>query len=94
MTADYSNGIEIARMRNGRYCDVIPSSVISNGNYNTYYCDALWYTRSAGRCVLRSGYSAGAYNGLVFCYAYYDSLNSFSSNGARLAFRGDVEIEE
>ena len=94
MTANYGGGIEIARMRNGRYCDVIPSSVISNGNFNTYYCDGLWYTPSAGRCVLRSGNNTYAFYGLVYCYAYYDSASSYAYYGARLAFRGEIEVEE
>ena len=94
MTANYGGGIEIARMRNGRYCDVIPSSVISNGNFNTYYCDGLWYTPSAGRCVLRSGNSTYAGYGLVYCYANDGSAYSSANSGARLAFRGEIEVEE
>ena len=90
----YGNGIEIARMRNGRYCDVIPSSVISNGSYNTYYCDGLWYTHSAARCVARSGFFSNSFYGLVYVNAHYDSSYSNSYCGARLAFRGDVDIEE
>ena len=47
-----------------------------------------------GRCVLRSGNNTNANNGLVNCNANNDSATSNSNVGARLAFRGDVEIEE
>ena len=90
----YTGGIEIARMRHGRFCDIVPSSVISNGSYNTYYCDGLWYTASSGRCVLRSGYNANSFSGFVYCSAHYDASFSFSSGGSRLAFRGAIEIVE
>ena len=86
--------LEICRMRHGRYCDVVPSKLISNSNYNTYYSDGQYYTASTGRCVLRSGYSTHAVYGFVYVSAYYDASVSNTSHGSRLAFRGEIEIVE
>ena len=40
-----------------------------------------------GRCVLRSGYSSGSYNGFVYCFANHDASFSHTGYGSRLAFR-------
>ena len=85
---------EIARMKHGRFCDVIPSKCVTNASMNTYYCDAQWYTASGGRCVLRSGSSTGSYGGFVCCGAYCDASSSNTGNGSRLAFRGAIEFVE
>ena len=85
---------EIARMKHGRFCDVIPSKCVTNASMNTYYCDAQWYTASGGRCVLRSGGNAGSGDGFVSCNAYYDASYSGTSGGSRLAFRGEVVFVE
>ena len=86
--------LEICRMRHGRYCDVVPSKLISNSNYNTYYSDGQYYTASTGRCVLRSGHSANASCGLVYVHASNDSSSSNTNLGSRLAFRGACEFVE
>ena len=84
--------LEICRVRHGRYCDVVPSKLVSNSNYNTFYCDNQYYTASTGRCVLRSGGSAHASFGFVVVSAYGDASYSYTDNGARLAFRGEYEF--
>jgi len=86
------NGINIARMRHGRYCDVVPSKAYANNAYNTFYCDAWYYQAQTGRCLLRSGVSTNSYSGVVYCNANNDSSSSFTSIGARLAFKGDIEV--
>ena len=76
---------EIQRVRHGRYCDVIPSRYISNGNYNTFYCDSGTTNNSrTGRVVARSGNTANANNGLVNVNANNDAATSNSNYGARL----------
>ena len=85
---------EIARMKHGRFCDVIPSKCVTNASMNTYYCDAQWYTASGGRCVLRSGRSTSSRYGFVYCNAYYDASYSYTYVGSRLAFRGAIEFVE
>ena len=94
MTTTYYNGIEICRMKWGRFCDLIPSKGVSNSNFNTFYCDGYWSQGLTGRCVSRSGNNTNAHVGLVFCNANYDSSVSYAVGGARLAFRGELEIEE
>ena len=83
------NNQEIARMKHGRFCDVIPSKCVTNASMNTYYCDAQWYTASGGRCVVRSGFDKVSYYYFVYCNADYDASFSSASpyGGSRLAFR-------
>ena len=85
---------EIARMKHGRFCDVIPSKCVTNSTMNTYYSDCQFYTASAGRCVLRSGSVAGSFGGFVFCDANVDASFSGTYAGSRLAFRGVIEFVE
>ncbi|WP_407403402.1 hypothetical protein [Sodaliphilus sp.] len=89
-----SGSTEICRVRWGRYCDVVPSRLVSNSNYDTFFCDQQEYTASTGRVVARSGYNYYAYHGFVYVNATNDSSNSFTFSGSRLAFRGACEIVE
>lgn len=89
-----TNSGEIARLRWGRYCDVVPSKLTTNNSYNTYYCDQQDYGHSTGRVVLRSGSNGSANNGFVYVYANVASSYSNSSYGSRLAFRGAIEFVE
>lgn len=84
----------IARMKHGRFCDLIPSKCVTNNSMNTYYCDSQVYNATSGRCVLRSGYATNAYCGLVYCVANYDASYSYTYYGSRLAFRGAIEFVE
>lgn len=85
---------EIARMKHGRFCDVIPSKCVTNSSMNTYYSDGQFYTASSGRCVLRSGSNTNSYSGFVCCFANNDASSSYTSSGSRLAFRGVIEFVE
>ena len=40
-----------------------------------------------GRCVLRSGFNTYSSSGFVYCNAFYDASDSYTSGGSRLAFR-------
>ena len=88
-----SNSGEIVRLRWGRYCDVVPSKLHTNSSYNQYYCDMMEMNNSTGRVVARSGYG-NASCGFVCVSAFYASSNSIGYSGARLAFRGAIEIVE
>ena len=93
-----SNSNNIARLRMGRFCDYLASSVSSDTRrYVTSFCAGTWYNASAGRCVGRAHYGAFAYGGLVFAYANDASSSSRTYDGARLAFSGtllnDAEID-
>lgn len=89
-----SNSGEIVRLRWGRFCDVVPSKLHTNTSYNQYYCDMMEMSNSTGRVVARSGSSNNAYYGFVFVNASSASSYSSSYGGARLAFRGAIEIVE
>lgn len=85
----------IARVKHGRFCDVIPSKVTSDtSQYAANYTDGIWYTRDRCRVVGRSSSNASAYGGLVYANAGYASSNSGTNHGSRLAFRGEIEISE
>ena len=89
------NGYCIARVRHGRYCDIIASRVSSdNSRWASNYADGQWYNHAKSRVVGRSNNSAFADGGLVFASANYASSQSSSFVGSRLAFRGKVEINE
>ena len=87
-------GAEIARVRHGRFCDIIASKSYSDSNYATYYADQQAYATTSGRVVGRASHNSGAGGGLAFASAYYASSYSGSSHGSRLAFRGAIELSE
>ena len=93
------DSIEICRVRNGRYADVVPSRVVTIANlnsYNTYYyCDGNYYAAETGRCVNRSGNGATyGSSGIVYVGASNAGSRSNGVFGSRLAFRGAFEIVE
>ena len=89
-----SNSGEIVRLRWGRFCDVVPSKLHTNNSYNQYYCDQQDMQNSTGRVVARSGHYFNANYGFVYVNASNASSYSYSVSGARLAFRGAIEIVE
>lgn len=90
-----ATGYCIGRVKFGRHADVIASRVTSdNSKWNQNYSDCQYYTHSIGRCVLRSYSNSSAYGGLAFANADYASSYSGSFSGSRLAFRGEIVIEE
>lgn len=85
----------IARVKHGRFCDVIPAKTTTDtSQYAANYTDGFWYSRERCRVVGRSNGIASASGGLVFAYASYASSGSHSKCGSRLAFRGEIEISE
>lgn len=90
-----SSGYCVARVKWGRFCDVIASRFSNdNSQFNKQYSDCQYYTADRGRCVGRSSYNAVAYGGLVYSSAVYASSYSVAYVSARLAFSGDYEIVE
>ena len=87
------SGSCITKFRWGKYCDIVPSQMTgSHGSWSLYTGDQYEFNGSKGRAVLRAGYFAYAYVGLVHANASYASSNSNSNSGARLAFRGEIVI--
>ena len=89
------HGYCITRVRHGRYCDIIASRVSSdNSRWASGYADGQFYAHSRSRIVGRANNSANAFGGLVFADARFASSQAQSIIGSRLAFRGNVEINE
>jgi len=87
-------GAEIARVRHGRFCDIIASKSYSDSNYATYYADQQTYATTSGRVVGRASSNSGASGGLAYAHASYASSFSLGSNGSRLAFRGEISLSD
>jgi hypothetical protein len=96
-------GYNIARVKFGRYCDILPSKTTTDTTkFNQYYCDGYWYYplqstgygRTKGRVLGRSVSSADANGGLAYTSASNFSSHSGTSTGARLAFRGEIVITD
>ena len=84
----------IARVKHGRYCDIIPSSLNSDAsNWNTCWSAVSYYTAAAGRVVGRASSDAYPLGGCVYANALIASAYSSSDVGARLAFSGEFENE-
>ena len=89
------NGYCIGRVKHGRHCDIIASKCTSdNSKWALNYCDIQYYSHSRCRVVGRSSYNALASGGIACAYADRASSDAYSSNAARLAFRGEIEITE
>lgn len=89
-----TNGRNIARVKHGKYCDIIPSSTSTDtSKYNLCYAAGQWYTASKGRVVGRAISYAYANGGLVYTSANNASTSSNTNSGSRLAFCGQFENE-
>ena len=82
-----SSGIWITAVAHGKYMDVIPVGSVS-GSSSTNYCDIYYISTASGRVVSRGNSSANPSGGVSMSYAYYDSSDTSTSIGSRLAFRG------
>ena len=84
----------IARTKHGRFCSMVAARLTSNPQWNQFFTDAQWYSHSRGRLPRRAGYYASAYYGLACVNASYAASSAYSLYGVRLAFRGEIVIEE
>ena len=84
----------IARTRHGRFCSMVAARMTSNTQYNQFFADAQWYSHSRGRLPRRAGYGANAYYGLAYVNAVIAASYAYTYYGVRLAFRGEIVIEE
>lgn len=88
------NDLCIARTKHGRFCSMVAARLTSNTQWNQFFADAQWYSHSRGRLPRRAGYYAYAGFGLACVNASYAASYAFTSYGVRLAFRGEIVIEE
>lgn len=90
-----TNGMCVARVKHGRYCDMIASRCTTDtSKYNENYSDGHWYTAGRSRVPLRSGYSAYASGGLAYSVANHAGSVSSALSGVRLAFRGECVFDD
>jgi hypothetical protein len=60
--------------------------------WNKNYADKFEGQNAKGRLPLRAGFSAFAYYGLAYVYTGYGGSPSYTYNGVRLAFRGEIDF--
>lgn len=90
-----TSGYCIARVKHGRFCDVIASKCSSdNSLWAKNYTDGQWYSASRCRVVGRSSGNSYANGGLVYASTSNASSSSSTGYGSRLAFRGNISITE
>ena len=82
-----SSGVWITAVAHGKYMDVIPVGSVS-GSSSTHYCDIYYISTGASRVVYRGYYNANPNGGVSMSNASYDSSNTYTIIGSRLAFRG------
>jgi hypothetical protein len=92
--ATVNQASNVARVRFGRYCDIVVSSYAGDSNYATGYAAYQSSNGSTGRVFGRSNSNAYAFAGVA--YSYPNSASSYSSSysGGRLCFFGEIENEE
>lgn len=89
----------VARVRHGRYCDIIAGSYTGETNYNKCYF-AFQSSGSNGSQVRkalvlgRSSLNANAGAGVVCVHSHLVSSSASTNLGARLCFFGEIENEE
>lgn len=83
----------ITGVYHGKYMDVVPVGTV-NGSSSTYYADKYWVSGSTRRVVARGCSVANAGGGVSYANASYDSSNSDTYRGSRLAFRGKIVMAE
>jgi len=90
-----TSGACIARVKHGRFCDVIASKCSGDTSaFAANYCDGNWYSGSNCRVVGRAHGGANVGGGVVCAYAILAWSDSHAYYGARLAFRGQIQIED
>ena len=82
-----------ARVRFGRYCDIVVSSYTGETTYAMCYAAYQSSPGSRGRVLGRSYSGAGASAGVAYSSTGGASSGSNTSNGGRLCFFGEIENE-
>ena len=83
-----TSGACIARVKHGRFCDVIASKCSGDTSaFAANYCDGNWYSGSNCRVVGRANNNANVNGGVVYANANNAWSNSNTNNGSRLANR-------
>ena len=84
-----SSGLWITAVAHGKYMDMVPVGTVA-GSASTHYCDIYYISTATLRVVYRGSNNAYPNGGVSMSNAYYDSSNTSTSIGSRLAFRGRI----
>ena len=84
----------VARVRFGRFCDIVASAYAGDSNYATCYAAYQSSNAATGRVLGRSGNNAYAVAGVVYSNTVNASSNSHAFFGGRLCFFGEIENED
>ena len=84
----------VARVRFGKYCDIVVSSYAGDVNYATGYAAYQQSPKTIGSVLRRSSYNAYANSGVTCLLSLYDSSMSHAFSGGRLCFSGEIENED
>ena len=92
--ATTNQATNVARVRFGRFCDIVVSSYAGDTVYAT--CYAAYQSTNAGkaRVLGRSSSSANAHAGVVYSYTNHAASFSYTFSGGRLCFFGKIDNEE
>lgn len=82
----------ISKVSVGEHIDMVPLAVDvpDLGGFFDYY----WQSSGISLVLKRSSSGSHPYGGVAYANAYYDASFTFSSIGSRLAFRGDIIVED
>lgn len=83
----------VARVRFGRFCDIVAASYTSLNSASCYTAFQNGYNYR-GRILGRSGNSAGAQGGVIFINTGTNPSGGYSNCGARLCYNGEIEIND
>lgn len=88
-------GACIARVRHGRFMDIIASKLTSDSSkYNENYADRFTYSHGWCMVVARSDEGTSIQGGLVSLNATRYSSSSATTYGTRLAFSGEIVFDD
>jgi len=84
----------LARVRFGRYCDIVAGSYAGDTTYATCYAAYQSTHADKGRVLGRSHSNARAHAGVAYSDTYGASSHSLTHGGGRLCFFGEIENED
>ena len=92
--AETNSATNVARVRFGRYCDIVVGAFAGDTTYATCYACYQSVTSATGRVLGRSGNGANANAGVAYSSPLNASSSSSPNSGGRLCFFGEIENED
>lgn len=81
----------ISKVSVGENLDMVPTA--TGGSHSTGFCDGYLQSSVNDLVLVRSLNGPGLYSGVAFAKAFYNASYTHSNFGSRLAFRGDIIVE-